>query len=98
MLQSFMPEIIVIEAYKIYGAKFKRFSKEPTIQLIERAKMFAEAFGVTLYEQDASLRKIGYASPYFKRHEVAYGLPKSKHARDAIAHLIYYINFGKGSK
>lgn len=98
MLKSFQPQIVVIESYKIYGAQFKRFSKEPTIQLIERVKMFCEAHGVEYFEQDAPLRKIGYASPYYKRHKAAYGLPKSEHARSALAHLIYYINFGKGSK
>jgi hypothetical protein len=89
-------DVIVIEEYRAYPsmAGARAFKKNKTSELIGAVKVLGDSHGSLIVEQEAALRKIAERSGAWKNLSEQ-GLIRSRHARAAVLHGLYFVQFGK---
>ncbi len=90
------PDKIICESFE-----FRQHKQVPGLELYSRnligvVQLYSEMFAdeVTLYMQTASKGKGYFNNDKLKEHEMY--IKGKEHARDAIRHLLHWINFGAG--
>jgi hypothetical protein len=99
LLYSRPPDVLVVESYALDPARAKAQSGSAmrTPELIGAIKTLGEIKGFRVVEQQPSVRGVCERSPFWKRICLEKGVDKikSKHARDALKHAIYFHFFAK---
>lgn len=99
ILYSKPPDVLVIESFALDPGRAAAQTGSPmrTAELIGAVKALAEIKGFRVVEQQPSVRGVCERSPFWKRLCKNKGVDKikSRHARDALKHAIYFHYFGR---
>lgn len=100
-----MPDVIVIESYRLFGHKSKQQigSQLETPQLIGYLEMVAYELNTPVFFQDPSTKSrhaddiLARTGVIEKRGQYYYykGVITNLHQRDALRHLIYFYKYGR---
>lgn len=98
LIYSRSPDVVVVEAFVLDPGRAKQQAGAMrTPELIGAIKVLGEIHGFLVVEQQPSVRGVCERSPWWKRlcKEKGVDQIKSKHARDALLHALYFTFFGK---
>lgn len=93
LLDQVKPDIIVIEAFRLYPwkAKHKTWSSFPEIEVIGAIKHACRLRNIPFEEQGADTKVL---FDDVKLKKLNYWDNISRHARDAVRHALYYMTVG----
>lgn len=93
IIVKYSPEYLIFEHFGLYGHKAQSLigSDMLTSQVIGIIKIVAYNFNIECIEQMAANVKLFYTDSKLKNHNVY--LKATKHARDAVRHALYAVDF-----
>ena len=98
LIDEYKPDVIVFEQFRLYPHKASVLagsSLEP-VQVIGILKYIAHEYSIPMFCTSAANAKKCYTDSKLKEHNL--WVTGKQHTRDAIRHVLYYVDFGSGKE